>query len=165
MATRDYTTIPVIDRFEAKYAACPMSGCWIWTGAAMANGYGRFMRGSKLSLRVQLAHRVSYELYIGDIPNDMNVLHKCDNRACVNPGHLFIGTHADNMRDKAEKKRGPRGETCILHKLKANDVLNIRKRHGIDGESPDILAKEYGVSDAQIYRISKRKSWKWLNDD
>ena len=165
MAARDYTTIPVLDRFEAKYAACPMSGCWIWTGANMANGYGRFMFGSKLALRVYLAHRASYELHIGDIPTGMLVLHKCDNRACVNPAHLFLGTHKDNMRDMSEKKRGTIGERCNLHKLKLSDVLDIRKRHKIDGIRSEVLAKEYGVSDTQIHRISKRTSWKWLNDD
>ena len=89
-----------IERFEAKYTPEPMSGCWLWIGAVKASGYGVMHYAG----RTQRAHRVSYELFVGPIGSSW-VLHRCDNPACVNPDHLFLGDAVDNARDMVAKGR------------------------------------------------------------
>ena len=87
------------------------SGCWNWTGAKDRVGYGRVKvsLGSRDQFRFTSAHRYSYELNVGEIPHGMNVLHRCDNRSCCNPEHLFVGTQQENMLDMHAKGRGPKG--------------------------------------------------------
>lgn len=86
-------------------------GCWIWGLQKDRVGYGRLTvnMGSRKNYRSESAHRYAYELWIGVIPDGMCVLHRCDNRACCNPDHLFIGTQKDNIHDMHAKERGPRG--------------------------------------------------------
>lgn len=86
-------------RFESKVRVAP--GCWLWAGASGGGGYGHIRVGGK----VRGAHRVSYELYLGAIPKGMHVMHRCDNPLCVNPEHLQLGTHQDNMADMYTKGR------------------------------------------------------------
>lgn len=90
-----------MDRFWSKTQYSP--GCWEWTANALKSGYGRF----KLDGKQMYAHRVAYELMVGLIPPGVKVRHKCDNPPCVNPDHLELGTHADNMRDRDERGRNP----------------------------------------------------------
>jgi len=91
------------DRFEEKVSIEPNSGCWLWTGAANAAGYGRLYVWPEG--KHQKAHRISYELHVGAIPDGMFVCHRCDNPSCVNPQHLFIGTRQDNVDDMNRKGR------------------------------------------------------------
>lgn len=84
---------------------CESDACWLWTGHKIPRGYGRL----RLNGRLILAHRVAYELEIGPVPNGLLVLHHCDVRACVNPAHLFLGTHADNAADRDAKGRQAKG--------------------------------------------------------
>lgn len=137
--------------------------CWNWIGQKTNDGYGR----RRVNGKKMLAHRIVWMSLHGDIEFGLCVLHKCDNPSCVNPDHLFIGTHQENMDDKNNKGRQTRsiGEKNGSAKLTKNDVDEIRKlytkgsnlksEHSLTG-----LAKKYGVSFAQIYRIVNFISWK-----
>jgi hypothetical protein len=131
------------------------NGCWEWTAHLNTNDYGQF----KLDGKLQLAHRASWMFEHGPISDGMHVLHHCDNPSCVNPAHLFLGTHADNMRDMAEKGRAARnpqpGESNGSAKLTEADVLAIRS----DKRSQRAIAAEYGVGHSAISLIKNRKVW------
>lgn len=140
-------------------------GCWLWTGGGQPNkGYGYFGIASGRSV---LAHRMSYRLAYGDIPDGMWVLHRCDVRRCVNPAHLFLGDRADNMRDAANKGRcnfqqDPsivrRGEAHYKARLTQSSVDEIRRRY-CAGEKQRKLAAEFGVSQATISCVVNYLQW------
>jgi hypothetical protein len=127
------------------------NGCWEWTGGKIRNGYGSFT----LNCKSIVSHRFSYELYNGSIPTGLHVLHKCDNRICVNPNHLFLGTNQDNMSDKVAKGRQAKGSTIGKAKLTEEQVLDI-KTHKITCKE---YAKKYGITMSTIYDIWNRKTW------
>jgi hypothetical protein len=127
----------------------PNTGCWLWDGHLNANGYAKF--GYKRTNG--LAHRASYDMFIGPIPEGLWVLHKCDVPCCVNPEHLFLGTQQDNMDDMHAKKR-ERHPVGIEHgrtKLTEADVRAIRA----DSRSSRQLAKLYGVDKTNILAIKR----------
>ena len=141
------------ERFEEKYIPEPNSGCWIWTAFTDRHGYGKFIVAGQM----KLAHRVSWEIENGSIPENQCVLHRCDTPCCVNPSHLFIGTHRDNMRDMANKGRcyDGRGEKNSNAKFTDDDVLSIRA----DDRSQTIIAKDYGVGQTAIGKIKRGERW------
>lgn len=130
-------------------------GCWEWTGAKR-RGYGLFACGGKS----QTAHRVSYEVYHGGIPAGMVVRHTCDNPACINPGHLLIGTVAENVGDRELRgRRNVKGEQIGTSKLTKDQVFEILASPLSNVE----LADKYGVHKTNIWAIRAGKSWKHLN--
>ena len=133
--------------------------CWSWTGWCNPDGYGEF----KMSYRTYLAHRLSYELANGEIAPGLCVCHSCDNPACVNPSHLFLGTQADNVRDRVSKGHCARvvGEDNPHSKLTADDVLAIRRLFA-SGKSKRSTAKGFDISHRQVTRIVNREQWGWL---
>lgn len=128
--------------------------CWIWTGLISDRGYGRFAIAGKM----QLAHRVSYELFKGEILDGLLVCHECDNPPCVNPNHLFIGTHADNMHDMHAKGRGMRGESHTNSKFTQEQILEIH----FDSRSLGKIAAAYGISKSHACGIKKGVFWRHL---
>ena len=143
------------ERFEQGYEPVTESGCWIWTKATSSAGYGQIYKDG----RVQYAHRLSYEMHFGEIPKGLMVCHKCDNPACINPAHLFIGTNADNMADMVKKDRSNRkGESNPANKLTKEQVLSIRQ----DSRTTQAIANDYGVVRHTIGDIKRGKIWGWL---
>jgi len=132
--------------------------CWEWTAYKTEKGYGRLGVGGKL----KRAHRVVWEMYYGEIPEGLLCLHKCDNPSCVNPSHLFLGTNADNMADKARKGRALSGEDNCNSKLTEKDVLEIRKLNGsgLACYNNTFIAKSFGVSARCVAAIVNRETWK-----
>lgn len=161
----------MLERFEEKFITEPNTGCWLWTHSETSTEYGQFSVNNK----PKAAHRVSYELYIGPIPKGLWVLHKCDTPLCVNPSHLFLGTHQDNDRDREVKGRGRNGGNLHItigekhggHKLTETDIKNIRAiyRSGsiINGlGASNFLAKKYNVRRQTIWRIVTNQSWRHI---
>lgn len=146
------------DAFEAIVRRGEPDACWNWPGTIATSGYGSF-GAERLSL---YAHRASYELHHGTtIPKGLFVCHHCDNKVCVNPGHLFLGTHAENIRDAASKglligNRLTRGEAHHKSKLTEEKVREIRRSTATHRE----LSARYGVRTNMIYRIRARIAWK-----
>lgn len=129
-------------------------GCWEWEGCRSDTGYGTFYAG-----RVYSSHRYSWELHNGPIPKGMCVLHRCDNRACVRPDHLWLGTKADNSRDMAAKgrERAPSKPGSQHHGAKLTEAAVLEIRASAD--SGRVLAERYGVSPSLISLVRKRRAW------
>jgi len=142
------------ERFWVKVDRRGPDECWEWRAYRNRDGYGSF---SGKNRRLVGAHRVSYQLCCGADPGDLHVCHTCDNPGCVNPAHLFLGTHSDNMRDKESKRRGrhAKGESHWRAKLTEEDVLVIRA----STDSTYALAKRYGVDPAVIGSAISGKTW------
>jgi hypothetical protein len=150
-------TTPVEVRFWRRVEKG--DGCWPWLGAVSRYGYGIFASAPG---RAGRAHRIAWELTHGAIPEGLFVCHHCDNRICVRPDHLFLGTPADNMRDMARKGRGPSGENSGSAMLTDNDVLEARRLRAEQGMPFKDLAALYGVNSKTMRRAVYGHSWSHL---
>ena len=150
-------TTTLLDSFWSRVHKT--DSCWNWTAGKSGEGYGRFGAGRRYGLS-EYAHRISWAIHFGIIPDNLHVLHRCDNPSCVNPKHLFLGTHQDNMLDRDTKGRNAHlsGEKAGNSKLTEAQVLGILT----DNRSRKVIAKEYGISRMQVSNIVNRKSWRHI---
>lgn len=136
-------------------------GCWLWTGAKENHGYGHFRHGSK----DYRAHRYGYQLAKGPIPKGMHVLHSCDVMPCVNPAHLRLGTHAENMADCKAKGRQTYGERNPSATMTAETALKLRaeyRRTARNRSNAKELAAKYGIRYATVAAVIARRSWRHI---
>ena len=143
-----------IQRFFKKFEMKTSTECWDWEACVNNRGYGKFSLDSKHIY----AHRFSYIIHNGEIPKNLCVMHSCDNPKCVNPWHLSVGTHQDNMNDKCAKNRQARmfGEDNPKSKLTVEQVHDIRTKRMMGIE----FAELYNIDKSQISRIQNNLKWK-----
>ena len=144
-------------RFWARVHKQPGDGCWLWTGGA-CSGYGVvFVRATNVR-----AHRVCWEMLVGPVPDDLSVLHDCDTRCapgdisyrrCVRPDHLWLGTHAQNIRDLWEKERSTRAH------INNRVALEIREEYFGSGRSMQAIARKFGISTTTVHQVVVGKRW------
>jgi len=148
-----------IDRFWKKVDMQGKDDCWLWIAGKDGYGYG----AQNIDGRIVKAHRISWKIHNGNIPSGLDVLHDCDTPACVNPKHLWVGTHTENMNDKNRKGRNGfpslKGEEHGNAKLTDVLVLEIRAE-AKRGRSKKWMAKKYNVDPSTISDVVRRKSWK-----
>lgn len=128
------------------------NGCHEWQSTIHRDGYGKFWFDGK---QIQ-AHRMSYSLFVGDIPDGLFVLHKCDNRKCVNPEHLYLGTASDNCKDKVERYKGMWGRMKIPYE----DVIKCREMYYKLGKTQQEIANHFGIHQTQVSRYIRNKQRK-----
>ncbi len=136
-----------MERFHSKYEVHPVTGCWVWQASKIGGGYGKF-KCKKLT-KSRYAHRVSYIMHKGEIPEGQVVMHTCDNPSCVNPDHLSLGTQKDNMLDASRKGRLKR------RSISPRQVREARWMYSTTDMSYKSVAEMYGVSAQTVHN--------WLN--
>lgn len=146
------------ERFWEKVDIRSDDDCWEWKASKTKKGYGSF----GFLIGTEYAHRVSWILCYGEIPDGLFVCHKCDNRSCVNPNHLFLGTAKDNSEDMVNKGRSIVNERNPMSKLKETDVKNIRDLLSVGKFSQRKIAKMFGVSSATVSFIGSGLTWKGI---
>lgn len=157
---------PPEERFWKHVTPGEPDECWEWQGAC-SNGYG-FLSGVPPRKWVK-AHRVSWKIHNGPIPEGRHVLHTCDNPPCVNPAHLYVGTNADNVHDRAVRKRGRehrtenRGEDHPMSKFTEAEVRAIRAALRT-GRTQAEVGRMFGVSQPNVSKIGLRQIWAHLDD-
>jgi hypothetical protein len=149
------------ERFDANYTPEPNSGCWLWTAGWGSGGYGFINSGG----RQLKAHRASWALHRGNVPDGIKVLHRCDTPACVNPDHLFLGTDADNNADKIAKGRNkpPSFSSKDGEIVLDEAAVKVIRSEYAPGVYYHEIATRYGVSPTTISRIINRQTWRHVS--
>lgn len=150
----------VEERFWAKVSKGWPDGCWLWTGALNSRGYGCIGVGTRDAGTV-LAHRLSWGLHRGPVTEGMEITHICDQPMCVNPAHLRMETHAENMVAMVQRGRSARGEHHGRVKL-SEDQVRLTRRLRNDGLSQQAIADKFGVTRGAIKEIDRGANWAWL---
>lgn len=160
MATLKAELREILERYEIDPR--DPEGCWLWTRSKDRHGYGHF----HFNGRIRMVHRVVYHLVFGVDPVGLVVMHKCDQRACINPRHLVLGTQLDNIADRVAKGRNGAayGERASTAKLTYETVKQLREDRR-NGAGLSRLAKKFGISKTQASRIVRGQSWRasWLS--
>lgn len=149
----------VLGRWFWKYVS-KTATCWLWCGprarTEVGRDYGRVQRDGVRTM----AHKLSYEAHVGAVPAGKLVLHRCDVPSCVNPDHLFLGSHGVNSGDMLSKRRNAHGESHPRAKLTWSAVRRIRKMHASGKFTLVMLARRFGVSDSTIRHIVNGTKWR-----
>jgi len=161
---------PLRERFNYFVMPEPMSGCWLWSGALNVSGYGKLSvindklsKSRKRTIRQGIsAHRLSYEFYKGPIPKGLLIRHTCDNRCCVNPDHLILGTDADNIADCVRRGRNAFGTR--QHKSKLNPLFVMVIREAISAKfTQKSIAEYFKICPATVSTIRHNQFWKHVS--
>lgn len=151
-----YHGLTEIARFLMRVEKRGKDECWPWTGSRQERWHGQWRNAAG---EIEPTHRAAWRLFVGEIPEGMHVLHRCDNPICVNPAHFFLGTQSDNAKDMWAKKRArpqtSRGEKHGMSKLTAEMVVEIRQSTLSGAE----VARKFGVSQTTVSGIRLRKAW------
>lgn len=148
-------------RFEMKFERGNDDECWLWLGKKNYKGYGYFCMGTSKSVA---SHRVAYELYVGKIPKGLLVCHSCDNRECINPRHLWIGTAKENNKDRDKKGRfvALKGEKNGMTKITEKTAREIKMRI-MTGEPMSKISRELNITYSIVNNIKAGLTWKYIN--
>lgn len=145
------TRTSIYDRLDDKFIVDEVTGCWVWVGAVASSGYGKIGAGGKWGKTIS-AHRVAWEKVHGEVPGKLQVLHRCDNKLCVNPQHLWVGTQVDNIQDCISKGR------IKTTKLTKDQVVMIRSNYQ-KGVGTTEISRALNVHQTTIQRVVSRKTW------
>ncbi len=151
-------SVSLTQRFWNKVRKEGPDECWPWIAGLDAYGYGQIGEGEGK----HKAHRLSYRLHIGEIPSGLCVCHRCDNRRCCNPAHLFVGTSADNQADMIAKRRNTRGVTHGMARLTEDDVRRIRSLYAAGGIFQRTIGLQYGLPQSAVSKIVHGERWRHI---
>lgn len=151
------------ERYSDKIVEVSVSGCWIWMGSAKERGYGQVVSGriSPAGNSVpEGAHRAAFRSAFGEFDRSLHVCHRCDVPVCVNPDHLFLGTQADNMRDKISKGKQVSGSSHGMATMDETTVMRLRSEYVFRIVTYEVLARRHGLTASAVAAAVRGETWK-----